>query len=221
MKQTLEFLNGLKSYNTVNWVQDNSNQYEDARAEVLELAREVILSLSTFDESLDPDKNPALFLNQILRDTRKSKNKDPYLTYFTLRISPLGNNGNEPIYHIHIEPGASFISIAYWEPDIFGLQVMRNYITKNLNEFENIIENAVFKKLFLLENSKSMQTLPKGYHPGAPAEKYIKLKSYEFSMPISDQELIDKNIVSSIQASFESGYPLIRFFRKGLGLMLI
>lgn len=219
MKKTLAFLTGLKNNNTVNWVQDNSNEYEEARSEVLDMTGELLLSLSTFDKSLDPELNPAIFLNQILRDTRKSKNKDPYLSYFAIRLSPTQNEGNEPIYHIHIEPGASFISIAYWEPDIFGLQVMRNYITKNLDEFERILNKTAFKKLYTLESSKSLPALPKGYLPGVPAEKYIKLKSYEFVMPISDKALTSGKLAELLQPSFEAGYPLIRFFRTGLGLI--
>jgi len=219
MKKTLAFLTGLKQNNTISWVQDNSNEYEDARAEVLELIGEVLWSLSSFDKSLDPEINTSFFLNQILRDTRKSKNKDPYLSYFEIRISPRENEGNEPAYQIHIEPGASFISTSYTDPDIFGLQVIRNYITKNFAELEGILDHVKFKNLFTPDLSKSLPALPKGYLPGAAAEKYMKLKSYEFVMPLSDQVLLSGKLVSQLQTAFKAGYPLIKFFRRGLGLV--
>ena len=47
----------------------------------------------------------------------------------------------------------------------------------------------------------------------------MKLKSYEFVMPLSDQVLLSGKLVSQLQTAFKAGYPLIKFFRRGLGLV--
>jgi len=219
MKKTLRFLTKLKDNNNTSWMLDNINDYEEAKSEMLELAENITPLLTKFDKGLNDDVNPVQFLTRMTRDVKKSKNKDPYRCYFGLWITPLVNEGNEPAYYIHIEPGASYLCAAYWSPDIFGLQVMRSYINKNLEAFEAILNKKSFSSKFTLQSTKILKELPKGYEAGIDAEHYLKLKSYEAIMIIDDKTLISNDFASIAETSFKDAYPLITFFRKALRLI--
>ncbi|MFW0717571.1 DUF2461 family protein [Pedobacter sp. N23S346] len=138
-----------------------------------------------------------------------------YNAFFEIAISPLANDGNEPAYLVHIEPNLNYISVKY-DPDIFGLQVMRSYLSRHTEEFDLILQD-MYSSGFSLEQSSSLTSLPKGYPIGIPGEAYIKLQRYELKSPIDMLKTKDE-LMQDILISFSAALPFIQFLRSGLGL---
>lgn len=214
MEKTLNFLADLKSNNEQAWFVDHLAEYEGSKSELNEFTYLLLNQLSLIDDKLDPEKEIEKFITTIFN--KRPKKEITYFGFFDVSISPLDNDGNEPVYLVHIEPNhQSYISIKY-VPDVFGLQVMRNYISKNIFLFENVLQEA-YASGFVLEESTMLPTLPKGYPIGTQGEAYIRLKEYEVRSPID--LLKDKNeLLKDLHLTFEAGLPLIQFLRKGLGL---
>jgi uncharacterized protein (TIGR02453 family) len=213
MQNTLEFLEGLKDNNSKDWFLDHMNEFELARTEVSDLAYLILQQLALFDLQLDEEIEVARFISSLV--IIKPKKTGPYHTHFGISISPLANDGNEPAYYIHIDPQQSYISIRY-DPDVFGIQVIRSFITKNAYLLDEILLDT-FSAGFVLNESSALKVMPKGYQPGIPAERYIKLTSYEIICPID--LLKDKEeLLLDIRYTFSAALPLVNYLRKGLGL---
>lgn len=213
MQKTLDYLRELKINNSKDWFLDHMKEYEEVRTELNDLAFLVLEQLALFDPLLNDEVDVSRFISNLV--IIKPKKSGPYHTHFSISISPLANDGNEPLYDIHIDPEQSYISIKY-DPDIFGIQVMRNFITKNADQFRELLEDT-FSDGFELNESSVLSALPKGYQPGVPAEQFIKLQRYEIRCPV-DLLKDQQELLKDITASFRAVLPLLNFMRRGLGL---
>ena len=213
MQKTLDYLRELKINNSKDWFLDHMKEYEEVRTELNDLAFLVLEQLALFDPLLNDEVDVSRFISNLV--IIKPKKSDPYHTHFSISISPLANDGNEPLYDIHIDPEQSYISIKY-DPDIFGIQVMRNFITKNADQFRELLEDT-FSDGFELNESSVLSALPKGYQPGVPAEQFIKLQRYEIRCLV-DLLKEQQELLKDITASFRAVLPLLNFMRRGLGL---
>lgn len=214
MEKTLEFLADLNSNKNQAWLSDHSGEFESARAEMWDFAYLLLTQLSVHDDKLNTEIDVARFISNIIGVGPKKA--IVYLDFFDIAISPLNNDGNEPAYLVHIEPDdQSYISIKYI-PDVFGLQVMRNYIAKNASLFDSILQDC-YSSGFILEESSILPALPKGYPVGTQGESFIKLRKYEIRSPID--LLKDQNeLIQDILITFKAAFPLVQFLRTGLGL---
>ncbi|UKT65613.1 DUF2461 family protein [Pedobacter mucosus] len=214
MEKTLKFLADLKANNHQAWFMDHIGEYERAKSEVWEFAYIILTQLSVIDAKLNPDIEVERFISNLINI--RPKKEISYHGFFDIAINPLDNDGNEPAYFIHIEPDdQSYISIRY-VPDVFGLQVMRNYISKNTALLDTILQDC-YSAGFVLEESSMMPALPKGYLIGTPGENYIRLKAYELKSAVD--LLKDRNeLIQDILITFKAALPFLQFFREGLRL---
>ena len=212
MEHTLKFLTNLTQNNDQGWFLDHLGEYEQARTQVTDFAYLVFQQLLFLDTQLDEDVDVGRFISNLVIE--KPKKGVPYRTYFSVTMSPLANEGNEPQYHIHIDPLGSFLSMRY-DPDVFGLQVIRNFIFKNLNEFHLILDDA-FSSGFALNQVGALTAVPKGYLAGTAAEPYLKLRRFELISPL-DWSKSPEELLTDIVMSFRQGIPFLQFLRRGLG----
>ena len=213
MEKTLNFLSELKIHNDPAWFMDHIGEYERAKTEVFDLAYLILDELASLDPALNREIDVGRFISSLV--IIKPKKNVHYLTYFDLSISPLMNGGNEPVYRIHIDPEGSYISVLF-VPDVFGLQITRSFIIKNISELNAALLEA-FSAGFLLNDLKK-GALPKGYQAGVIGEDYMKLPFYELTCPIDFSKGRDL-LISDIISSFALAVQFLQFFRKALGLV--
>jgi uncharacterized protein (DUF2461 family) len=214
MKKTLKFLADLKANSNQAWFLDNIGDYEQIRSEIEDLTYVILTELSISDTKLNPEIDVTRFVSTLV--IVRPKKPVAYFDFFDVEISPVSNDGNEPAYVLHIEPNEkSYISIKY-EPDVFGLQVMRNYISKNAVTFDNLVQDC-FSSGYVLEESSMLPSLPKGYPIGTPGESFIRLRKYELRSPIDILKKRDE-LTKDILVTFNAALPFIQFLRNGLGL---
>lgn len=214
MKKTLKFLADLSTNKNQTWLSDHSDEFESARSEMWDFAYLILTQLSIIDPKLNDEIDVSRFISNIIGVGPKKSIL--YHEFFDLSISPLNNDGNEPSYVVHIEPNDNcYISIKY-NPDVFGLQVMRNYISKNVSSFEETLQDC-YSAGFTLQESSMLPALPKGYPVGTPGESFIRLRKYELRSQID--LLKDKDeLIQDILLTFKAAFPFVQFFRNGLGL---
>lgn len=213
MKKTFKFLAELKLNNEQEWFMDHIGEYERAKTEISDFAYLILTQLSLIDLKLDAEINVERYISSLI--SIRPQKAVSYHGFFDISISPLANDGNEPVYLLHLDPDYSYISIRY-RPDVFGLQVMRNYITKNVFELESIVLDC-YASGYHLEQSSMLTALPKGYAAGMPGESFIRLKEYELRSTIDFLKPEDERL-QDIVSTFRSALPFVEFLRKGLGL---
>ncbi|KIA96697.1 hypothetical protein OC25_02975 [Pedobacter kyungheensis] len=214
-KETLNFIKDVAENNNREWFAANKAVYEAAKEDALALAAAIIPELAKIDPILSAEADPKKCLLRIYRDVRFSKNKDPYKNNYGMWFSTK-KGGNEPGYYLHIQPGKSFIAGGYWMPDVPHLKLIRQEIDYNAEDFKAIINEKDFKKNFKLGVDNALKNAPKGYDPADPNIELLKLKSFEATMQIDDEEFFKPNLVNKLISSFKTVQPLVAFLRNAI-----
>lgn len=215
-KETLNFIKDVAENNNREWFAANKEVYEAAKADVLALVGTLIPELAKVDPLLSAEADPRKSLLRIYRDVRFSKNKDPYKNNFGIWFSAKSKGGNEPGYYLHIQPGKSFIAGGYWMPEAPHLKLIRQEIDYNISDFKEIISEKDFKKNFKLGFENALKNAPKGYDPADPNIEFLKLKSFEATTKIDDEEFFRPNLVNKLISSFKTVQPLVAFLRNAI-----
>jgi len=214
-KETLNFIKEVAENNNREWFAEHKSRYEEAKADVLTLVATIIPKLAKVDPALSAEADPKKSLMRIYRDVRFSKNKDPYKTNFGIWFSTK-KGSNEPGYYLHIQPGNSFLAGGYWMPEAPHLKLIRQEIDYNVEDFKEIINHTDFKKNFKLGVGNSLKNAPKGYDPTDPNIEFLKLKSFEATMALSDTEFFKPTLVNKLISSFQTIQPLVVFLRNAI-----
>ncbi|WP_231464532.1 MULTISPECIES: DUF2461 domain-containing protein [unclassified Pedobacter] len=215
-KDTLAFIKDVADNNNREWFAENKHRYEDAKTDVLNLVAEIIPELSKIDPLISSETDPKKSLLRIYRDVRFSKNKDPYKNNFGIWFSAKNKGANGPGYYLHIQPGKNFIAGGYWMPEAEHLKLIRQEIDYNFGDFEKIITDKSFKKNFKLGTANALKNAPKGYDPADPNIEFLKLKSFEATTEIPDEEFLKPTIVNKLISSFTTVNPLVAFLRNAI-----
>ncbi|SDG24819.1 TIGR02453 family protein [Pedobacter terrae] len=215
-KETLKFIKDVAENNNREWFAANKEVYEAAKADVLTLVSTLIPELAKVDPLLSAEADPKKSLLRIYRDVRFSKNKDPYKNNFGIWFSAKSKGGNEPGYYLHIQPGKSFIAGGYWMPEAAHLKLIRQEIDYNIGDFKEIINGKDFKKNFKLGVDNALKNAPKGYDPADPNIEFLRLKSFEATTKIDDEEFLKPKLVNKLISSFKTVQPLVAFLRNAI-----
>ena len=92
-------------------------------------------------------------------------------------------------------------------------------IDYNYTAFLRIVENKKFIAQYgglVFSEGLSLVREPKGYEKENPAMKYLKLKSWIATAPLSDTALQDKNLATQLTKAFEYLQPLISFLNEAI-----
>ncbi|PJE46326.1 MAG: TIGR02453 family protein [Sediminibacterium sp.] len=217
--KTLQFLTKLKKNNSREWFNEHRNEYDAAKENFIELVNQILSQAGQFDQDIAVlTYKDCIF--RINRDVRFSKNKDPYKNNMAAYFVKGGKKSWLAGYYFHCEPGGkSFIGGGLYggEPD--QIKKVRQEIDYNWEAFKGILNNKTFKKTFgdlSREEGMSLIREPKGYDKDNPAIDYIKLKNFIVSVPISDEELIDKKLIKKIITCFATMQPLLHFLNRAM-----
>lgn len=213
---TIKFIKEVAENNNREWFAENKPRYEEAKEDTLKLVAALIPELPKVDPLISSETDPKKSLMRIYRDVRFSKNKDPYKNNFGIWFSAKSKGGNEPGYYLHIQPGKSFIAGGYWMPEAPHVKLIRQEIDYNIDEFKSIIEAKAFKANFTLGTTNALKNAPKGYDPADPNIEFLKLKSFEATMPLKDEDFFKADLVNKLISSFATIQPLVAFLRNAI-----
>lgn len=104
-------------------------------------------------------------------------------------------------------------------PETQPLKNVRQEIDYNWDEFQGIIKEKNFRKIYgdLYKGADvSLSTMPKSYEKENPAADYLKLKSFIAETKISDEELTRATLHKKTIAAFEALQPLLNFINRSI-----
>jgi len=207
---TLLFLKHLAQNNNREWFMENKSRYTEAQEDVIHFVQELIEETSVFDEETGRlDARKAIF--RIYRDVRFSADKSPYKTNFGASLG-MGKSGRVSGYYLHIEPGKSFLAGGVYRPDPAVLKEIRKEISNNGTEFLSILNSGKFRNNFRgLSVEGKLQRVPAGFEKDDPMAEYLKLKNFNVSLPVSDEELLNPGAAKKFAEIFRSIKPMNDF----------
>jgi len=214
--QTLKFLSQLKKNNNKTWFEKHRAQYEAARIDFSNFIQLVIDELQRSDTTITGlSSKDCMF--RINRDIRFSKDKTPYKFHFGASLKRGGRKSPFAGYYFHLEPENSFIGGGMWQPEATALKNMRQEIDYNWNEFQSVLKEKNFKKIYgdlYSGEDLKLTTVPKGYEKDNPAVEYLKLKCFIAETKISDEELTKANLHRKTITAFKALQPLLNFINR-------
>lgn len=217
-KDSLQFLEDLKSNNNREWFLANKKRYEAYKKDYHQLIAAFLEIMKPQDATLEmlEIKNCTFRIN---RDIRFSKDKSPYKTHLGIWMSSNSGGGNAPGYYVHIESGKSFLAGGLYAPEAAELKKIRKEIAFYQEDLEAIVNEAPFKTYFNgLDRTatNALKNAPKGFEKDHPAIEFLKLKSFIASTKIDDSELTSPNFVENTSKKLIALKPLVAFLNRGL-----
>ncbi|MEG2078264.1 TIGR02453 family protein [Chryseobacterium piscicola] len=213
--KVFDFLKLIEKNNTREWFNDNKDFFLEAQSDFKDFTEELIGEMGKFDENilkLDAKKS----LLRIYRDTRFSKDKTPYKTYFGASLG-MGKMNSKAGFYLHIESGKSFLGSGIYLPDSPILKDIRKEISLFKDDFLKAIEDKDFKKYYAeLDPEHRLKNVPQGFEKDDPMAEYLKLKSFIGVHKVTNKDLSDKNAVKNISKIFEAAKPLNDFLDTAL-----
>ena len=138
----LDFLSDLERNNDREWFHANKERRERANAAFEELLQALMLEIGQFDGSI-LGSSPKELTFKLVRDTRFSHDKSPYLPAFRAHISSRGKLPIPVGYYLMIRPGdRSFLGGGLFG-DMFkdATAMVREHIAQNGGEWEKILHD--------------------------------------------------------------------------------
>lgn len=213
----LEFLKVLADNNNKPWMDENKKWYEAERKKLTEFVTVLLQRLSDANGSFAAiSAKECLF--RINRDIRFSKDKRPYKNNFGVSLNAEGKKSIKGGYYIHIaSDGSSFVGGGIWMPEAVHLKKIRQEIDYNWEEFQAIITEKKFKKIFgQLNEDEKLSRPPKGYEADGPAVEYLKLKSFTALRPLTEKEMASDQLAEICLEAFGAIRPLLDFLNRAL-----
>ena len=208
----LRFLSELKVNNNREWFAENKAWYDQVRIQFEQMCKELITSISTFDESIQHvEVKECVF--RIYRDTRFANDKTPYKTHFGAYIASAGGRKSRHAgYYLHLDPAGSFISAGVWCPDPAMLKALRQSVYDNIEELNEIRQNPDFSQYYNeFYQQDKLKTVPRGFPKDFPEAELLKLKHYLVDYPLTEAILHAPDFVTQVARIAKSAYPFNRF----------
>ena len=215
-QETIKFLGNLSENNNKTWFDEHRDEYTAAKEDFEALVAEILSGLAE-TEPLFKEQKAKDSIFRIFRDVRFSKDKTPYKAHFGAFFSRGGRKSTGAGYYLHLEPGGnSFAGGGLWVPEAPLLKAVRQELDYNFNEFEKIVDDKKFSKLFGQVNGEQLKNLPPGYTSGSPAAEYLKLKSFTVSHNVKDADLVGKTLVKKVLDVFTTMRPFVDFLNRAI-----
>lgn len=227
MKHVYDFLARLGANNNREWFEKHKSEYKEAQAEFNAFVEKLIAEIARFDPEIRPE---ALGIKdctyRIYRDTRFSKNKNPYKTHMGGYICCGGKKSPYAGYYFHIEPTAEELGIASpypVQPDFLGghqlaaglycpepriVQSLRDEISVNGDSFLHALETA---RGYRLDRYQVLKKVPRGFENTEERWKeLLKHKDFSISTPIDRNFLFAPDLLERTAEKFALAHEFIR-----------
>ena len=190
-KQILNYLTDLSENNNREWYHAHKTEFKEANAQFEALVQELILNIGRYDSSILHNEAKNLTF-KLVRDTRFSHDKSPYTPAFRAHISAKGKLPIPVGYYLMIKPGDQTFLGGGLFADMFkdATTMVRDYISKNGEEWEKIIHAPDFQNYFTVRGT-ALRNVPAGYDKEHPQAEYLKFKSWYLEYPIPDKLLLE------------------------------
>lgn len=211
-----KFLKELASNNNKDWFDLNRARYTKSIKEPFEkFVNDLILNVQKIDKEIKVGAKDCI--HRINRDIRFSKDKTLYKTYRSAIIATGGRkNGESPGFYFEMGPEKITFYGGVYELGTQPLLNVRTYISKNLKEFEKLINDKKFVATFgKLQGEDSTRVAP-ALKTAAEKQPLIMRKQFYFSADLKASKITDKDLMKITVEHYKTALPLMQFLRRGI-----
>ena len=155
---------------------------------------------------------------RVYRDTRFSKNKQPYKTNVGIQFRhEQARDVHSPGYYVHLEPARAFLGVGMWRPDAESLRRIRERISARPAEWQRVLGDAAFGRIFAL-GGESLTRPPRGFDKDHPCIEDIKRKSFIAMRELDVEACLRPQFQRVVESSFRDAEAFMRFLCKAVGV---
>ena len=189
MKDIINFLEDLAANNDRAWFEANRDRYKAVKSRMDAVAKDFIEAVAAFDPSVERVQvKDATY--RIYRDTRFTKDKSPYKTWFGVYVCPRGKRSGLSGYYMHVEPDQNhyMLCTGAYCPTAGEIKSVREEIMTEGDAFVETIRQA---EGFDIDWSTAYKRMPQGWSAEDPHSEYYRLRNFLLV------KLIDRDFVLS------------------------
>ena len=210
---SLSFLISLAKNNNREWFNKNKARYLTEYENMIAFTDALLREMRKHDNIETASGKNSLF--RIYRDTRFSKDKTPYKTYWAGSIKRATNKLRGG-YYFHIEPGHSLVAGGFFSPNSADLLRIRQDIDLNYPDWREILSGKKISKAFDGLKGEQVSSTPKGFSKDNPAIELLKHKQFYFERSFSDEELIAPGFLKELNQTFMNLRPYFDYMSEVL-----
>lgn len=202
--QTIQFLNDLKENNFRQWFEDHRELYE---IELLQPFRALANTLTPAMHAIDSlfEFRPHKMISRIYRDTRFSKNKDPYKTCLWLNFQRSKTQWqNFPGFFMELNTETCFYGMGMYEPQRKIIEAFRERIETEPNGFEKMVKKSVEKAGFVVDGEMYKRPLKNNVsnylQPWVQRKSVYVMKTISVENPIIYSEKLVQQLAEDFMA---------------------
>jgi uncharacterized protein (TIGR02453 family) len=215
-RDAIQFLVELRENNNRAWFQGRKADYERLLKEPMEalcLALEERFEARGIPLKADPKSSPF----RIYRDTRFSKNKDPYKTHVAANFPYVSKSAVDQGAHanggyFHFQPGEMYVGGGCWMMDKPPLEAFRKAIVDDSARVMAAIDDPAFVAWFGgVHSHEELKRVPPGYPADHPMADMLRWKDVVFGKSLSDDEVLSAGLPDKIADGFAAARPVFAF----------
>lgn len=214
-----DFLRELKANNNREWFEANKQRYtEDVRDPFLAFIAAFRPRLQNICPRHVADPKPmggSMF--RIYRDTRFSKNKEPYKTTASAFFWHEAGKHETPGFYLHLAPDQCFVGMGLYQPDPKTRIKVTEAIAAQAEQWQAIKGAKEFKKQFEFAGD-SLQRVPKPYAADHPLAEDLKRKDFIVVANLTEKQVTAKDFLDRFETLCATGAPLVAFLSRAVGL---
>jgi len=218
---TFRFLRALARHNTRAWFDDHRHDYErHVREPFLRLLGDLQPALAAVSPHYRADPRRAGgSLYRIHRDTRFSASKAPYKTWQGARLfHERRREVPSPSFHLHVEPGASFVGAGLWHPDPPTQRRIRQFLHENPAGWQAATRAPGFRRRYALDDREQLVRVPQGFPKDSPLADDLRRRNFVARRAIDDATVTGPRLRSVLEHDLVALAPLVDYLCAALDL---
>ncbi len=203
-KSSFDFLKSLSKNNNREWFLKNKDRYLQEYQHMILFTDALLTEMKKHDHIETVSGRNALF--RIYRDTRFSKDKTPYKTYWAAgfkRATQQLRGG----YYLEIGPGGSFAAGGFFSPNAADLLRIRQDIDLNYPDWQKLLSRKSIKNSFGEMKGEKVSTAPRGFSKDNSAIELLRHKQFYLERKFTDDEVLSATFLKELNQTFKNLRP--------------
>ncbi|MDN5202852.1 DUF2461 domain-containing protein [Fulvivirgaceae bacterium BMA10] len=217
-KDFINFFQGLEKNNNKEWFDVNRKTYEKAVKEPLKnIVDALIVKVQELDPSIQITSKDALF--RINRDIRFSKDKTPYNVHISANIAKGGKKSHHSGFYLMVKADKLMIGGGAYMLDKDQLKKIRTEISYCMEEFNDLLNDKEFKKLFGTIQGEQNKVIPKEFKEDAEKQPLLANKQFYYMTEyVGAKDILREDLVDFVFNHYKVGHKVNAFMDRAMEL---
>lgn len=212
----IKFFKELSKNNKTEWFNENRKTYEkEVKEPFAAFVEEMIQRIRKYEPEINIKHSDAIM--RINKDIRFSKDKTPYNIHVSANISAYGKKDKSyPGFYFQFSNDKIMIFGGAYMVETATLQILRNYIAKNLKEFATVYNDKNFKQKYGTIQGEKHKRVPEEFQGVTVKEPLIVNKQFYYMAELKPDILIKDELPDKLMEYYLAGKKLNDFLKLAL-----